>query len=181
MIQLPRRSVTRFFIPLIDVLTLLFCIFLLMPYVKRTGKADGAEPGSAPSPWSELQPPGGTTPTNPDELARRVEQERQELERLRKEKMEVLQNRLAIQVLEIDADTGKLFYYGPERAEVTDEAQAHALIERQREQARGRELYYLFLFPRKATGYPEQGQLRKYERWFAVVPHGIDRPRGGPN
>ncbi len=177
MIELPRRSVTRFFIPLIDVLTLLFCIFLLMPFVKRAGDADGAEAGSVPSPLSELQPAGATI-TN--DLARRVEQERQELERLRKEKMEVLQNRLAIQVLEIDADTGKLFYYGPERAEITDEAQAHGLIERQRQQARGKELYYLFLFPRKPTGYPEQGQLRKYERWFADVAHGIDRPRGGP-
>ena len=29
----PRRSVTRFFIPLIDVLILLFAIFLLMPFV----------------------------------------------------------------------------------------------------------------------------------------------------
>src|SRR6202011_3261808 len=34
MIELPRRSVTRFFIPLIDVMTLLFCIFLLMPIVE---------------------------------------------------------------------------------------------------------------------------------------------------
>ena len=34
MIRPPHRSVTRFFIPLIDVLILLFCIFLLMPYVK---------------------------------------------------------------------------------------------------------------------------------------------------
>lgn len=178
MIQLPRRSVTRFFIPLIDVLILLFCIFLLMPFVKRTGEADGAESGSVPSPLGEFQPSGSTN--NPDELARRVEQQRQELERLRKEKMEVLQNRLMIQVLEIDADSGKLFYYGPERAEITDEAQAHSLIERQRQQARGRDLYYLFLFPRKATGYPEQGQLRRYERWFADVAHGIDRPRGGP-
>ena len=33
MIHMPRRSVTRFFIPLIDVLLLLFCIFLLMPMV----------------------------------------------------------------------------------------------------------------------------------------------------
>ena len=31
MIAMPKRSVTRFFIPLIDVLLLLFCIFLLMP------------------------------------------------------------------------------------------------------------------------------------------------------
>ena len=33
MIQLPRRSVTRFFIPLVDVLTLLFCVFLIMQAV----------------------------------------------------------------------------------------------------------------------------------------------------
>ena len=35
MIQLPQRSVTRFFIPLIDVLTLLFCIFLVMPLAQN--------------------------------------------------------------------------------------------------------------------------------------------------
>ncbi|MEN9673721.1 MAG: hypothetical protein RL553_1986, partial [Planctomycetota bacterium] len=33
MIQLPKRSVTRFFIPLIDVLILLFCVFLFLPMV----------------------------------------------------------------------------------------------------------------------------------------------------
>ena len=40
MIEMPRRSVTRFFIPMIDVLTLLFCIYLLMPMVSE---ADGGE------------------------------------------------------------------------------------------------------------------------------------------
>ena len=35
MIQMPRRSVTRFFIPLIDVMILLFCIFLLLPVFKE--------------------------------------------------------------------------------------------------------------------------------------------------
>ena len=43
MITAPRRSVTRFFIPLIDVLILLFCIFLLMPLFKPQAGA-GAEP-----------------------------------------------------------------------------------------------------------------------------------------
>ena len=43
MIEFPKRSVTRFFIPLIDVLTLLFCIFLLMPLVKAGGEADVSE------------------------------------------------------------------------------------------------------------------------------------------
>ena len=32
MIHMPRRSVTRFFVPLIDVLILLFCIFLLLEF-----------------------------------------------------------------------------------------------------------------------------------------------------
>src|SRR5205807_6608680 len=32
MIKMPHRNVTRFFIPLIDVLILLFCIFLLMEF-----------------------------------------------------------------------------------------------------------------------------------------------------
>ena len=43
MIQFPRRSVTRFFIPLIYVLTLLFCIFLMMPAVKKVTDAEAAE------------------------------------------------------------------------------------------------------------------------------------------
>ena len=38
MLHMPRRSVTRFFIPLIDVLTLLFCVFLVMPLAKGTGE-----------------------------------------------------------------------------------------------------------------------------------------------
>ena len=48
MIQFPRRSVTRFFIPLIDVLTLLFCIFLLMPMIKETGEAQESNSLSCP-------------------------------------------------------------------------------------------------------------------------------------
>ena len=48
MIEFPRRSVTRFFIPLIDVLTLLFCIFLLMPLVKAKAEADEEESAARP-------------------------------------------------------------------------------------------------------------------------------------
>ena len=33
MIHRPKRAVTRFFVPLIDVLILLFGIFILMPFV----------------------------------------------------------------------------------------------------------------------------------------------------
>ena len=41
MIELPKRSVTRFFIPLIDVLILLFAIFIMLPVVdeRKTDKS----------------------------------------------------------------------------------------------------------------------------------------------
>jgi hypothetical protein len=68
MIQMPQRSVTRFFIPLIDVLTLLFCIYLLMPIVKPSEDGNGAE-GSSDAKLSA--------------------DERRELERLRREKQDL--------------------------------------------------------------------------------------------
>jgi hypothetical protein len=170
MIQLPRRSVTRFFIPLIDVLTLLFCIFLMLPLV---GEGSPPEPGT----------PAATSPApdrhSPQTMASLLEREREELRQLRQEKVETLQKRLTIHVLEIDADTGKLYYHDPEsRIEIANQAQARGLIDRHRQEAPGRELYYLFLFPRRITGYPEQRQVQQYERWFESVAHGIDNPRG---
>src|SRR5215813_12391928 len=100
MIQLPRRSVTRFFIPLIDVLTLLFCIFLLMPSVGEIQKPDSAPPGQPPVPGDRHATIGWTG---------LLQHEREEIGRLQREKIEMLQRRLALRVLEIDADTGKLY------------------------------------------------------------------------
>jgi hypothetical protein len=177
MIQLPRRSVTRFFIPLIDVLTLLFCIFLLMPLVKATGEGDEASGGTAAE-TAKPGPPPRAAEERPD--AEEVRRQRQELERLRSEKIDTLQQRLFIRVLEIDADTGKLYYQEPEeRLEIANQEDAVRLIARHRREAGTRELYYLFLFPRKLTGYPEQKQVRSYEGWFRGVAHGIDNPHGG--
>src|SRR6516164_2037640 len=111
MIQLPRRSVTRFFIPLIDVLLLLFCIFLLMPLVKGGSESVADE-----------------TDTVPRERFRRVQEDlerlrrqlrdtpqaaREELEKIRTAKIRTLQDRLNIRVLEIDAADGKLTYRDP--------------------------------------------------------------------
>jgi hypothetical protein len=178
MIQMPRRSVTRFFIPLIDVLTLLFCIFLLMPLVK----APGEEGSAATTPEEEIQ-------RLRDEVARLREQHndspeklRAEIERLRREKAQVLQERLAVRVLEIDADTGRLFTNDPERTEVRDEADAAALIARDRRALAGspRELYYLILYPRRPSGYPSRAQWERYERWFHDVAHGRDIPGQAP-
>lgn len=158
MIAPPRRSVTRFFIPLIDVLTLLFCIFLLMPYVKPVPAAADPTAGS-------------------DETAllrREVEQLRA---RLTGERDRAVRQQ-AVCVLEIDARTGRLFERTDQPPEVADQAAALALIDRERRSVPGREVYFLILYPRDLTGFPEQRQVAAYERWFAGVPHGFDNPRG---
>jgi hypothetical protein len=179
MIQLPRRSVTRFFIPLIDVLTLLFCIFLLMPLVKAPAESPAARPGS---PEEEVERLRREIAQLRKERNDTPEKLRAELEQLRKEKVQVLQDRLAVRVLEIDPTTGKLYYHDPERAEVSNEAEAAALVRRDR-QAIGegdRELYYEILYPRDpASPYPLRDQRHNYDKWFKDVPHGWDIP-GAP-
>jgi hypothetical protein len=180
MIQMPRRSVTRFFIPLIDVMTLLFCIFLLMPVFKE---AD---------------------PENPDNIARKatakelqdlkdqVKELEEALKKLQDREKAPLQQRLAIRVLEIDPNNGQLFYYEPgrppRRHDLKTAEQAQALIKKhQRELAREYpkadrrpELHYLFVLPRVDTAFPEGRQLRTYQKWFAGVSHSIDRPWATP-
>jgi hypothetical protein len=170
MIEMPRRSVTRFFIPLIDVLTLLFCIFLLMPLVKAP--ADSSEEGRA----GEGERPGQDAPKERDDTPDKL---RAELEQLRREKAQVLQQRLAVRVLEIDATSGRLYYHDPERAELASEADAQALIQRDRRSVGdgGRELYYVILYPRDpASPYPLREQVRRYDGWFKEVAHGWDIP-----
>lgn len=178
MIQLPRRSVTRFFIPLIDVLTLLFCIFLLLPLVQATDEDKGDKPGPDTGTASGVDPARlQQLERELAQLRRELEEERQRVDELRKEQVKLLPQRLAIQVLEINAANGKLYYNDPEPVEIANEIAARQLIARHRQQAAGRELYYLFLFPRRLTGYPEEWQVRNYERWFRDVPHGLDNPR----
>ena len=67
MITLPRRSVTRFFIPMIDVLTLLFCIFLLMPFVEKEAGSGKLSPGEAAAQRRKI-----------DELTRKLHEEGKE-------------------------------------------------------------------------------------------------------
>jgi hypothetical protein len=79
--------------------------------------------------------------------------------------------------LEIDAETGKLYYRDPQRILIPDEAAAHALIDSDRRKLGQRELYYLILYPRDpASSYPTRGQREHYDRWFAGVALGYDIP-----
>jgi hypothetical protein len=181
MIQFPKKSVTRFFIPLIDVTTLLFCIFLLMPMVKPTGEgSDLAKLADVEEKIRQEQErlaklqAQGQAPT--EEQMQKLRALQAELERQR---TLALQQRLVVRVLEIDADTGKLYFRAPERVEIRNEADAHDLIDKDRQARAGdkRELYYLILFPRGGPGtFPTKAQRAAYRDWFKDVALGWDIP-----
>jgi hypothetical protein len=183
MIQMPKRSVTRFFIPLIDVLTLLFCIFLLMPMVKATGEAKEAGQNSAVSADERAE----LEQLRQEKKAWLEWQELQkELDRLRQERRAVFEQDLALRVLEI-GEEGRLFFYDPSRlkdrrVEITQD-NVRDMIETQQRLARGKELYFLILYPRRANGfpgYPLAEQRQEYDRWFQNVAHSYDIPYRSP-
>lgn len=168
MIQLPRRSVTRFFIPLIDVLTLLFCIFLLMPVMKQASDAEARE----------------AKPDSPIDRAA-WEKDRRELAWLKIELSKPIAERLYVKVLEIDGKTGKLYFRDGERQEIATSAQAKDLIARHQQEAGSLQVYYLFLYPYRERGQPVAGfpsgkQFALYNEWFVDVPHDFDMPGKKP-
>lgn len=177
MIQLPQRSVTRFFIPLIDVLTLLFCIFLVLPLAKDADdpSADQAElEEQLRQKEEELQRLRESGREMPRQL-------RDEIDQLYREKGQALQKRLAIRRLEIDGATGKLYYRDPQRILIPDEAAARALLERDRAHIGQKELYYLISYPSDRNSlYPTNGQHEDYKRWFQGVALGYDDPTKQP-
>jgi hypothetical protein len=184
-ISYPERSVTRFFIPLIDVLLLLFCIYLLLPIAQSPAdQSSGNDLISATA--GSL---GGKERLELERLRRAVAgmrpeeklatAERHEVERLRSERIAALEERLSVRVMEMDAATGKLYDRGSGHVEIGSEAAALGLIDRDRKRAAGRDLYYLILFPSRLTGFPEERQIQAYDRWFKGVAHAFENPWGG--
>jgi hypothetical protein len=162
-IRLPERAVTRFFVPLIDVLILLFCLFLLMPFVSRP---DAASPA----------PVLPVTAEDAQKLKDELANTRRQLDELRRQKAN-LGERLSVTVLEIDASTGKLF--APEaggRTEVRDQTDATRIVNRAKFRANGKDVFVLILYPRERTGYPLRTQVDEYRRWFRDVAMGFDNP-----
>jgi len=127
MIDMPKRSVTRFFIPLVDVMMLLFCIFLLMPMVKPGNDEKGEPILTKDEQLAKLK-------AQVDRLGsldeNRLAELKADIDRLKLEKARAIKDRLAVRVLEIDGATGKLYYNDPDRVELPDEAAAHGLIQR---------------------------------------------------
>jgi len=163
----PRRSVTRFFIPLIDVLILLFGIFLLMPFVSRPPEEgdDKSAPKAAPA---------ATLTADVQELQRQLLEAQKRLERFQRDRAN-LADRLSIRVLQIDPEKGTLYYFDPDRQEVRTAVDARRLIDRQRRIAGAKDPYFLILYPR-ASGFPLESQVEHYHQWFQDVPFGFDKP-----
>lgn len=170
MIERPKRSVTRFFVPLIDVLILLFCIFLLMPFVNVPESSDTQEP------LPKAKQPDEDLPRDVRELRADLERYKRELEKMKAERGN-LSDRLSVKVLEIDPESGLLFYFHDgERIAVKDQAAAETLINVHKAQSGTRDPFFLLLYPRKRSGFPEKPQLEQYERWFKDVQFKFDRP-----
>ena len=165
MITQPRRAVTRFFIPLIDVLILLFAIFLLMPFVSGPPAPAVAEP---PKPVEKL-------PADVEELQRQLREARLRIERMEAAAQTRLTERLSVRVLHIDRKDGTLYYYDPDRQEIRTETDALKLVSRQKALASSaggvKDILFLILYPENPQGFPTRQQEEQIHNWFRDVPH----------
>ena len=174
MIRQPRRSVTRFFIPLIDVLILLFCIFLLMPIVEEGSSGPGGDAKLTPGQAQQLRQELDRLRAQVAKLEQTRESPRmreleEEVARLRRAASRSAAERTALRFFEIDSKTGALFYYDPERVVVRDQADAEHLVDRdlRAANAAGLELVYVILLPRVMGIYhPTDDDITRIAGWF---------------
>src|SRR5215208_162714 len=106
MLQMPQRSVTRFFIPLIDVLILLFSLFLVLMVLqknvqarKSAGDADLVEFERLKAELEKLRVQGADIKALEEQIAQ-----------LQRQLAQRLKERLVVRVLEIDPADGRLIY-----------------------------------------------------------------------
>jgi hypothetical protein len=169
-IHLPERAVTRFFVPLIDVLILLFCIFLLLPFVSAPADAtSGGEVTDLDTLRAELK-------KAKDDLS--IEKKR--TEELMRERAESAQ-RTVVWVTDIDGDTGELTYAAPDgppgkRFGIRSAEDARTFILNTKKKTDGRAVKYLFVCPRKPTRFPDKQTLDNITNWFSGESVTIDNP-----
>ena len=184
MIQMPRRNVTRFFIPLIDVLILLFCIFLLMEF--NSESKVGEQEGDVEELSNKLKMEEATLASNLKEMQKfddlrpqliELEKLRDELEQLRNAGKKNLQESAFVRIIDIDPKDGSISFFDalhPEQPiKISDAQSAQALIDRHTKEANGRQLYYYFSHPRTRSVYPSFGQEQEYKRWFKKVANSL--------
>ncbi len=193
MIHMPHRSVTRFFVPLLDVLLLLFCVFLLMPMAtEESGAArESAEDQNARiasleamlsertrdlQQYEQIDPDVKKYATLKD-----YAKLQEEFDRLQQEKVNFLKKHLIVRVLDINGENGELTYFDPKIAEddkrnikIDSARAAKDLIDRLTKEAGDREQYFQFLLPRN-SGYPTRSDREKYQQWFESVAHSLKK------
>jgi len=176
MVEMPRRSVTRFFIPMIDVLTLLFSLYLLMPIVSSVQGESEQDRIAREERLRQLENEIQLKSEGGESLTAKL---REEIEQLRREKIAALKSRLRMRVLEIDPKDGSLFYRDPELIEIDSSAKANRLIASDAEEhgVAPHDLYYLILYPRERFNvYPTADQRETYDTWFKRVALDYDIP-----
>lgn len=176
MIHMPRRSVTRFFIPLIDVLLLLFCIFLLMEFdthaeVDRQIEIVSEQTESLDLLQDELDRRNRELVRFEEDRPRLNEMAklREELEQVRKASQQGLQQHAFVRIIDVDGKDGSIsFFDGPNEPifKITGPKDAKKLIDRHQAEAKGRQVYYYFLYPREKRFATTIGQEQDYRAWF---------------
>lgn len=171
MITTPRRAVTRFFIPLIDVLILLFCIFLLMPFVSNPTPPDA----QAPAPPQEQLPKDVAT------LQRDLKSAKDRIARMEAAAQAALIDRVIVRVLFVGKDAQGVYLYHFDdtgRREIRNGTQALQYVTDQTARAARaggtKELKFEILYPRDesgfARGYPNAKEEALIRGWFGAVP-----------
>jgi hypothetical protein len=178
MIRMPQRNVTRFIIPLIDVLILLFCIFLLMEFNSASQADEESEKVDDASfkydqAASELERRTKELQQFEEDRPRLFElaELREELERLRNASQKKLQQQAYVRIIDIDAKDGSISFFDDTKPKqlikkIASAKDARELIERHKQEAKGREVYYYFVYPRTRSIYPLFGQEQDYKDWF---------------
>jgi hypothetical protein len=184
MIEAPKRSVTRFFIPLVDIMMLLFSMFLLLPILEVGGQA-GAEK-AAKNKAEDLTLALDTANKQIRQLSAEVavlrkyadpamnlELLRKEIDELKKSKGEALKKMLHVQVLRWDSKLNKWEYFDEKTPKakplvIKNKEDAEKLIKEHQHQAKimNKTLQYLQVFP---MGGPGPVETRDIDNWFAGV------------
>ncbi|HEX3150942.1 MAG TPA: hypothetical protein VHR66_22880 [Gemmataceae bacterium] len=166
MIERPKRSVTRFFVPLIDVMILLFCIFLLMPFVSTDSSAQPESKAKEKVTEPEL-------PRDVKELQSELERTRREIERLKAEQASPADH-VSLKVVGFDraANTmdGQFYYFNEDkRVYLESDKDAEDLITMHRRESGKNEMLFLIVFPiNKPLDRPDQARI---DRWFKGEKH----------
>jgi hypothetical protein len=177
MIRMPQRSVTRFFIPLIDVLLLLFVIFLLMPIANEEDLQKSRD--SSRNLGEDVDYLEKEIESLRDQLKRyaqlepqlnKLEELQKEVDRLKKLSRKDLQDRVAFTIIDVDPKNGTLSWFDradekEPRHPIETEQAATRLIERIRRENPGRDPYFYFRMPIN-SGWPTDPQVVVYQRWF---------------